>query len=290
MTRLPFDLPHGVVAFTRSARGEDGAQWLTRLPQLIRQSESRFHVSVLHPIEGGSQNCVLRCKGPDDRTSVLKIGFRETTIAYEAAALTAWKHRVPRVIDYEPRLGAFLLEEVVTGTPPADTPTSAEAGMIIRELHAGAPTDAEVPTLEERQRDNLERLQGQTVLGVTDVEIDEARDLLDGLLSSTKQEALLHGDFRPGNLLYDAKRGWILIDPEPQIGDAYYDFGLWATWTLPSESEPRRYLREVSTAAGMDFERVAGWFRLTALRQAYLAAKTGDAAREKRLTEVFRNA
>ena len=47
--------------------------------------------------------------------------------------------------------------------------------------------------------------------------------LLRELPASASRNAVLHGDFNPGNILSARRRPWLVIDPKPMIGDPGYD-------------------------------------------------------------------
>lgn len=56
-----------------------------------------------------------------------------------------------------------------------------------------------------------------------DVRLNRARDVARELLASSTCPGVLHGDLHHNNVLFDAARGWLAIDPKGLLGDRAYD-------------------------------------------------------------------
>jgi streptomycin 6-kinase len=266
-----------LIEFSTNARGDDGRRWLEDLPRLIGECEEHFGVEALEALPGGSQNCVLSCISAEGQPAVLKIGFRYETIEREATALSHWRARVPKLLGYDRHRSALLLERI---NEPSDRPERAsteELAHMLKELHGGGAPAGDLPTLRESQLENLDRID-RTVLvtpGIPASLVSEARALVFRLASGELNKVLLHGDPRPGNMLYSDAREWLFIDPDPQIGDPAYDVGFWALSTIGAQSLVDRS-HELASATGLRPEHVLGWAWISAIRHAFLRARVND--------------
>jgi aminoglycoside phosphotransferase (APT) family kinase protein len=108
-----------------------------------------------------------------------------------------------------------------------------------------------------------------------------ARWLHDNLPTAPKRIALVHGDFRPANVLVDGGRLHALLDWElAHLGDPYDDLG-WYTCSvyrgehfLPGRWEPADFLHRYARAVGeqgIDTERLHFWQVMSSFRLAVLA-------------------
>jgi len=94
------------------------------------------------------------------------------------------------------------------------------------------------------------------------------------LCASQTSPRLLHGDLHHGNVLFDARRGWLAIDPKGVVGEVEYEIG--AALRNPYEGldfvvEPATITRRASLFAhllGLDVDRILAW----GFAQAVLAA------------------
>jgi len=85
------------------------------------------------------------------------------------------------------------------------------------------------------------------------------------LCGSQLQVRLLHGDLHHYNVLYDADRGWLAIDPKGVVGELEYEVG--AALRNPVErpdlfasaSTVERRLKQFSSILTLDVERALAW-------------------------------
>lgn len=102
----------------------------------------------------------------------------------------------------------------------------------------------------------------------------EAHRLYSALCGSQSRQRLLHGDLHHSNVLLDAERGWVAVDPKGVVGEVAYEVG--AALRNPYEQpamfiEPRRVEKRVKRFAlklELDPTRVLAW----AFEQAVLSA------------------
>jgi len=181
---------------------------------------------------------------------------------------------------YELADGAVLLERVIPGTSLAqlalagrDQEATAILAGVIHRLSAAPATLDSPDTVQDWARGFSWYLQSD------DTQID--RGLVErgqrwylSLLASQRQVRLLHGDLQHYNVLHDAARGWLAIDPKGVLGEIEYELG--ASFRNPVE-RPALYVspkmvesRLRTYAARLDIvrERALAW----AYAQAVLSA------------------
>ena len=104
--------------------------------------------------------------------------------------------------------------------------------------------------------------------------IDRTEALFADLLASEGTRCLLHGDLHHFNVLFDADRGWVAIDPKGVLGEPEYEVG--AALRNPFDrpdlfsdaSIVRRRIETFRRELSLDPVRVASW----AFAQAVLSA------------------
>ena len=95
--------------------------------------------------------------------------------------------------------------------------------------------------------------------------VHKAQQLYLSLASSSSRRMLLHGDLHHYNVLFDAKRGWVAIDPKGVVGELEYEVGaiLRNPWEqanfFASRAEVERRLRILSDALQLDYRRALQW-------------------------------
>jgi len=170
---------------------------------------------------------------------------------------------------YEHVGGAALLEHVQPGEPLAalaldgrdDEATDVLADMLLRMSPRDPPTGC--PTIEEWGAAFAHYLAtGDERVPRTLVE--PAQRIYAELCMTQRNPALLHGDLQHYNVLRDATRGWLAIDPKGVIGELEYELGPMLRnplgkpelYTLASVE---RRLERFGAALGIDVERARAW-------------------------------
>ena len=139
--------------------------------------------------------------------------------------------------------------------------------MTPRHVPHGVPTVGDWAASFDRYPENRGR-------EIPDDLADHARDVYLQLCASQRDIRLLHGDLHHDNVLFDAIRGWVAIDPKGVVGELEYEVGaalrnpleLPHVFTDPAVIDAR--VRILSEALNLDPVRVTSW----AFAQAVLAA------------------
>jgi streptomycin 6-kinase len=102
-----------------AARFGNGVEaWFDELPGVLSALAQRWQLDLGPAIPRGSVAAVFWCKMADGRRAVLKASPDRARLAFEAAALEAWRNaQTPAVIALDEQLGALLIEAIEPGTP-----------------------------------------------------------------------------------------------------------------------------------------------------------------------------
>ena len=131
---------------------------------------------------------------------------------------------------YEYTDGAQLLERLTPGTPLVQMVLAGRDGdatdILAAVIGAMAPRrlPSAVPTALDWAR-GFDRYSRTGDAQIPQALLAEARALYLQLCHSQAQVRLLHGDLQHYNVLLDAQRGWLAIDPKGVIGELEYEIG-----------------------------------------------------------------
>jgi len=134
---------------------------------------------------------------------------------------------VVRVLEYTD--GAMLLEALSPGHSLVqlvldgrdETATQVLAG-VIGAMSPGAPVDCPSVELWGRGFDWYASSDDRVIPREL---VDEAKESYAELCRTQKNVRLLHGDLQHSNVLFDAERGWVAVDPKGVIGEPEYEVG-----------------------------------------------------------------
>jgi streptomycin 6-kinase len=171
---------------------------------------------------------------------------------------------------YESEPGAVLLERIEPGEQLVnvvrrgedDEATEILAEVIAKLANHEAPTGCS--TVADWGR-GFDRYLQSGDEQIARAEVEEARELYQGLASSQRKTMLLHGDLQHYNVLFDNERGWVAIDPKGVIGELEYELG--ALLRNPVElpgvfANPvtiQRRLEILTAALHLDYSRALRW-------------------------------
>jgi len=264
--------------------GAAGGEWLSRLPSILTECERRWSLTILSPFAPLSYNYVAPAVRADGTDVVVKVGVPHRELLTEIEALRFYDGRgIIRLLDAAPDRGAMLLERLKPGTPlsslPDDEQGTSIAAQVMRLLWWPAPPEHPFPSVAERVA-GLGELRGH--FGGTSgpfpaTLVETAETLCAGLMGSTAEPALLHGDLNRENILAAERRPWLAIDSKGLVGEPAYEA---AAFVLRSDPMPQllagprpgrvlaRRIDRLTEALGFDRARIVGW----GLVQAVLAA------------------
>lgn len=256
--------------------------WCDELPATAEQLFARWRLS-LESVGSGGTSVILHCRRADGAAMVLKLVVDLEVARIETEALRAWSGvaAVVRLLDADTEIGALLLEAIEPGTlvSELDEPPGVEqvAGLLraLRtDVHSGFPPLADrldfIFALWERRRaDTAAHLVGPEPM---------ARSRRWALrLAGQGPVTLLHGDLHPSNVLDGGpRRGLVVIDPRPCLGDPCVDAIDWAMLGARSLDEVRTNAERLADrVTGLDTGRLVDWCRATAVLGAVARIRAG---------------
>ena len=239
----------------------EGEPWTTAtaLVQFVRRSEERLVLKLITHADEASQPLALDHYG--GRGAVRLIARKD---------------------------GAMLMERAWPGRPLSglalsgrdDEATGIVAGLIA-ELHR-RPAPAGLRTIEDWGR-GFGRIRPSALAAGADAAlIDRAEAIFAELCASQNASVLLHGDLHHDNILEDARRGWLAIDPKGVVGEAVSETGamLHNPGSDPEVFATARVIERrtaiLSERLGFERRRILGWCFCQAVLSALWSIEDGE--------------
>lgn len=273
-----------------SVWGEEGDQWLRRLPALVQRFAERWALSIQSRVPVLSYHFAMFVVTADGTEAVLKLGVPNQELTAEIAALEAFRGRpVVELLAADRELGALLLRRVVPGSPLADLENDEQAtciaAQLIRKVATPVPPGHSFPTLA-RWALAFDRLRARFDGGTGPLPgrlVHKAERLLQELQASRSRDALLHGDLHHLNILSNGERGWVAIDPKPVIADSAYEAARLQHNPIPrflAMDHPRtvaeRRVELLASILGEDASRLLAWAFFDAMLAACWSVEDGE--------------
>jgi len=269
-------LPDEFTARVTESWGQDGLDWLVRLPGIIAKYEGLWSLKVMQPFTL-FYNYVAPAVRADGSAVVLKLGVPGKYIVSEVEALQAYDGAAcVRVLETDIDAGVMVIEPLTPGkqlwTLSDDEEATSIAADIIRRLRRPPPLDHEFQTVADWAA-GLGRFRERFDGGVGPFPshlFDKAEKLFAELIGSTGDPVLLHGDLHHDNILSAQRESWVAINPKGVVGEAEYEVEAYLRNRLPAHPKKTlaRRVDQLAEALGFERERIVGW----ALAQAVLSA------------------
>jgi streptomycin 6-kinase len=256
-------------------------------------------------LEAALRRWRLTIEAPPARTAsgtvaMVRRGGERLVLKLPQAADEAWAWRVlahwggagaVRVLAHA-RDGAVLLERALPGDPLTgrvllgdDDGATVVVCRVAEALHRPAPPPGRFARVEDWGR-GFQRHRASGRGGITAAMLERAETLFAALARSQGPRRLLHGDLHHDNILFDAGRGWLAIDPKGVFGEPAYEFG--AALRNPTEDSAHfaapaileRRAGIIAHETGYDGRRLIGWTYAQAVLSAVWSIEDGlDPAR-----------
>ncbi len=235
--------------------------------QRVQQCARDWRLEIAESFE--TETSVISHVSRDGLSLVLKVVKQQCDEWNAGKVLNAFDgHGVVRV--YEHKGGAMLLERLQPGTSLVELArdgrdeeaTDILAGVIQKmsasEFPDGCPTVAAWGEGFDRYLKTGDKQIPRSLVA-------SGRQVFAQLVASQRRPRLLHGDLHHYNVLSDAHRGWMAIDPKGVIGETEYEIG--AALRNPFEhpelflSQPviERRLNQFTKRLALDHERTVAW-------------------------------
>ena len=175
-----------------------------------------------------------------------------------------------RLVEQAP--GAVLIERA---TPGDDLSAMVQAGRddeatlilcdVMRKLNRPAPATATFRSIVDWGRGFERNRAAAARVGMDGDLIDRAQRLFHQLCETQAEPIILHGDLQHYNVVRDASRGWLAIDPKGILGEPAYETGAMLRNPIADQrlcADSRiidRRARIIRAEFGHAYERVVGW-------------------------------
>ncbi len=264
------NLPEKFIRNVLDVCGDRGKQWLSELPQIIKEIAEKWQIKTKKPFENLSYNFVAACVFESSDEAVLKIALplNNLEIFNEANYLQIQNGKgAARVLNFDESRRAMLLEKLNPGKPLKmlfsgnESRTVEIAVGLIKKLLRRPPAGTEFILLEKWFGNFFERAVN------TDFPtyyLSKTREIFDELSSSEKY--LIHGDFHHENILSAEREPFLVIDPKGVIGNIGYEIAVFLNnhlwWLSPEKNcveKLERAVRQFSEAFDISPDHLKKW-------------------------------
>jgi streptomycin 6-kinase len=205
----------------------DRAKWLSRVPEIIKDLEHRWSLTLGTPYQNASCAWVAPVTLANGNSAVLKLGMPHLEAEHEIQGLRFWNgDSTVRLLEADDELNAMLLERCEPGTNLRALPEPQQdvviAGLLRRlwrsppAPHPFRPLSAMTDYWSTRTLTQIHRWPDAGL-------VREGLRLFNELPRTSAVEVLLATDLHAGNVLQSAREPWLVIDPKPFLGDPAYD-------------------------------------------------------------------
>ena len=267
------EFPERFRRYATGGFGDRGKAWLEELPDILDRCCAKWDLTLGPPTDEIKGNYIAYVRTDDDQDLVLKVGVPHCDFTTEMEALAIYAGRgINRLVDADRDLNAMLLERLKPGTMLAqaemDRSEQAEiAARIIRQLHETPPPATHgLPHFNDWVQSARHDAHSCEDVRRSDPYLEQfprVQSMMQRLMRPDEPQILLHGDLHHWNILLDAERDWMAIDPKGVIGASCLDVGRFIGNAMgfgESVTERRQILldaiRVFSTSLGESEERV----------------------------------
>jgi streptomycin 6-kinase len=271
-------------------RDEERHDWIAALPDIVKHLTDRWSiVEVGDPFQPGGQSAwVAPVRLGDDSNLVLKIAWRHTEAAHEAAGLRVWDGqgavRLHASAEFD-HSSALLIERCMPGTSLARQPEVYQDAVIASLLHRlwQHPPSEPFRPLQVMCDQWADEFEVKIAAGLGSVDSGLARagiELFRSLPSTADRSVLLCTDLHAENVLAAQREPWLVIDPKPYVGDPTYD-ALQHILNCDDRlrSDPRALCRRMSDLLDIDLERLLLWLFARCVQESPESPMLGEVAR-----------
>lgn len=263
------------------ASGDEGAAWLTSLPELLEDVARQWSITLGESFAGGTGSYVARARTADGCDVVLEVAALGLDLTRQASTLArADGHGYVRLLASDDDRQALLLELLGSSLEESCWPPERTIPALCQTLRTAwtvaGPKDVVLPTTEEKAAqlgESVDRLWAHLGRPCPPQVVDRAMTYAERRLAAydPAHPVWVHGDPHPGNALLvgearvGVESGIVLIDPDGFFADPAYDLGVvlrdWCTELLAGDAPAlaRRYCRLLATHSGLDEVAIWEW-------------------------------
>jgi streptomycin 6-kinase len=264
---LPANLVEATEAFGPEARRE----WVRSLPEVVPALAQRWSLRLEQPFQPGGQTAwVAPARDADGSPRVLKVSWHYTESAHEADALRQWAGSGAVLLHGYCEIGetrALLLERCQPGSMLAEYPDEVYQDEVVagllRRLWVRPPAGHPFRPLQQMCDEWADEFEQKDAADPVPIDRGLARagiGLFRELPATADDEVLLCTDLHHENVLAAQREPWLVVDPNPYVGDPHYDV-LQHMLNSPERlaADPMAMVRRMAALLDLDAERVRLW-------------------------------
>lgn len=288
-----FLIPENFARFTIELFGEEGRDWLARLPVILATCEQRWQLTIGAPLGNLSFNYVALAVLADGTEAIVKTGLTDEFPSQPEALRHFAGRGMVQLLAYDEQNATMLLERLKPGmslrTVEDDETVISSAVQLMRNLwHPLPPQHYPFPTITDWGA-GFARLRTCYAGGTGPIPptlFAKAEHLYAELCASIAEPVLLHGDLHQDNILAAERMPWLAVDPKGVIGEPAFETGalLRNFWPdILALANPKsllaRRIDRLCAELGFERERIANWgFAQAVLSAIWSVEDTGKLA------------
>lgn len=248
--------------------GNIGIKWITDLPFTVDKLRNFWNLRNVQPVSNMSFHFVAKAVTESNQSVVLKIGIDKKVIDNEMSVLKFFDGRAAvKLIDYNEQYNALLIHQAIPGNSLKSVyPEQSEYVMdeyikTVNKLHKfKLLANSSFPHIKEW----LVALDQVSSDKIPVNLLNQAIQLKNNLLQTSRNEILLHGDLHHDNVLLNGNE-WIVIDPKGVVGEVEFElaaFDFIHSSELNKNNLESLFLERIkllSMKARLDCQRLKGW-------------------------------
>ncbi len=280
-----FVVPAYFADFMIELAGEEGREWLERLPTILAACEERWGVRIGEPVGNLSFNYVAPAVRADGSEAMVKVGLTDEFPSQPEALRHFGGQGMVQLLAYDEQDAAMLMERLRPGTSlravENDEQAISAATEVMRRIWRPLPTEHyPFPTVTDWGKGfaRLRALYNGGTGPFPPAIFDRAEKMYAELCASMAEPVLLHGDLHQDNILAAEREPWLAVDPKGVIGEPVYETGsiLRNFWPdILSVGNPKalmaRRIDQLAAELGFERARIYDW----AFAQAVLSVLWG---------------
>jgi len=278
--------------------GESGKNWFSDLVRITEVLQKHWKLKEIKPVDNLTYNYVAKSLDNMNNPVIIKIGYDKNFIKEEINALKYFNgHGSINLFDYNLEYNAFLLQQAIPGiTLKSLYPRQVEFVMdhflsFIAKIHDHSMSKDNNFRSISSWLESIDKVKSNEIPRAL---VNKAIKLKNNLLTSMKNEKLLHGDLHLDNILQNDDE-WLATDPKGIIGDVEFEIAAFdfidknelqeATPTLFIER-----IERIANKAKLSPERIREWiFVRLILSAAWSIEDKGNPNKAIKLAQLLDN-
>lgn len=287
-SRMAIEPPQRLVRALGETQPDGGADWLDKLPELVRLTVDLRELTVERvQAPGGRSSVVLLVRQTDGTPAVLKLAPQWARPESERVALAHWGgFGAVQLLDADTERGVLLLERLhpeMSARALPEAKALLEAVGTLRRLWVKPPAGHCLETVAARTGRQAEAMRASVAADPEAAPLVEAAlAAREELLATPAEERLLHGTLRQSKILAGERMPWLAVGPDPVVGECAFDLARLVRDRVedliaaPSGTAiTRRRVKWLAESLDLDQQRLRGWTLFRAVESGVRARRVG---------------